>query len=191
MPTSGKLEELRALEPYEFEHFVANLWEDKGWQTHVLPESNDYGIDVVATKSDPTPQKILIQAKRYAEDNRVGAPDVQQYRSLLEQEPDADSVVIVTTSSFTKQAQEIADRVNVKLVDGDALLKIVDEGGMPSETPTTTTTGAQSNDEGGLVWDVLASAARNPDKVLELLVTGFIAIVLIYAFGEALWTLMF
>lgn len=190
--SKSRLDELRSLDPFEFEHFIANLWSDQGWQTQVLQASNDYGIDIVATKSDPAPQKVLIQAKRYAEGNRVGAPDVQQYRSLLEQEPDADSVIIVTTSGFTSQAQEIAERVNVKLVDGQALLDIIDGQGIAVSAPTThETTAAAVSDGGSLLWGLLTAAVRDPEKVLELLVSGFVAILFLYIFGRVLWALLF
>lgn len=127
----SSIEDLRSLDAYEFEHYVAELWEKYGWETEVIQQSNDYGIDVIATKSDPVPLKALIQAKRFQDGNNVGRPDVQQYRSLLQQERDADGVVIVTTSDFTKGAREIAEDLNVKLVAGSDLLQIIE--GRPLE----------------------------------------------------------
>lgn len=192
--TKSRLDELRELEPYEFEQFVANVWADKGWQTHVLPESNDYGIDVIATKSDPTPQKLLVQAKRYAEGNTIGSPAIQQYRSLLEQEPDADSVVIVTTSSFTSQAQEVADRMNVKLVDGNDLIRIIEEGSIPSTQPTTTSPTAgepRGDDMRSLLWAVPAILFLDPERLLEVFISLFILLVFGYVFWEFLQVLIF
>lgn len=118
---------LRQMDPYDFEHFIADLWRAQGWETTVSQESVDQGIDIVATKNSPFQQKQVIQVKRYAEDNTIGSPKVQQYASLRQQEDGADVSVIVTTSSFTHQAEEIAQNLNVKLVDADVIYTLLEE----------------------------------------------------------------
>lgn len=115
------------MDEYDFEHFVGDLWERMGWETEVSQASVDAGIDVIATKETPYPQKKVIQAKRYGENTTVGGPDVQQYASLKQQVNGADSVVIVTTSSFTSSAERRAEELNVKLVDGNGLIGIIDD----------------------------------------------------------------
>ncbi|WP_323190445.1 restriction endonuclease [Halostella sp. PRR32] len=115
------------MDEYEFEHFVADLWREMGWKTEVSQASVDAGIDVIATKDTPYHQKKVIQAKRYADSTTVGGPDIQQYASLKQQVQNADSVVIVTTSSFTNSAESRADDLNVKLVDGDDLVGMVED----------------------------------------------------------------
>jgi len=119
---------LQNIDPYDFEDFVADLWEDRGWETTVAQDSNDMGVDVVAQKStDLVEQKLVIQAKRYSEENKIGRPKIQQYHSLKEQDAAADAAVVVTTSSFSKQAEDWADEHNVKLIDGDDLVEIIEE----------------------------------------------------------------
>lgn len=118
---------LQQMGDYDFEHFVADLWERQGWNTEVEQQSNDAGVDVRAIKSSPFHQKQLIQAKRYSQSTTVGGPDIQQYASLKQQEQAVDSAVIVTTSSFTRPAKKRADDLNVKLVDGDDLVSLIDE----------------------------------------------------------------
>lgn len=115
------------MDDYGFEHFVAELWERMGWDTDVSRASNDAGIDVVAEQQTPYPQKKLIQAKRYSDSTTVGGPDIQQYASLRHQDPDTDSVVVVTTSRFTSSAEERAADLNVKLVDGDDLVRMIED----------------------------------------------------------------
>lgn len=112
---------LQNVNEYDFEHLVADLWEHEGWDTSVTKGSNDHGIDVIATKRFPYPEKQIIQAKRYKEGNKVGSQDVQLYSSLQNQEDNVDAVIIATSSSFTKQATTIADKLNVKLVNGNRL----------------------------------------------------------------------
>ncbi|MFB1063325.1 restriction endonuclease [Natrinema sp. H-ect4] len=118
---------LQVMDDYDFEHFVADLWERMEWETTVSQASLDAGIDVIATKETPYPQKKVIQAKRYGENTTVGGPDIQQYASLKQQVEGADSVIVVTTSEFTSSAHKRARDLNVKLVDGDQLAQLIDE----------------------------------------------------------------
>lgn len=119
--------ELQSMDDYEFEHLVADLWEEMGWNCEVSTASNDKGIDVRARKTDPYEQKALIQAKRYGKDNKVGSPDIQQYSSLKHQEDGVDKVVMVTTSSYSRNAVDLADDLNVKLIDGDDLVNLIEQ----------------------------------------------------------------
>ena len=96
-----------------------------GWETTVTEGSADKGIDVIATKGEPFETKQLIQAKRYSADSTVGSPQIQQYASLRHQEANVDAVVVVTTSTFSRQAEEIAADLNVKLIDGVALEHLI------------------------------------------------------------------
>ncbi len=115
---------LQTMDPDGFERFVADVWEHLGWQTRVVGEPGDRGIDVVATDGA---DKQLIQAKRYGPDTTVGSPEVQQYASLRLQEDNVKQVTIVTTGEFSRQAQDLAPELEVILVDGENLLGILDE----------------------------------------------------------------
>lgn len=118
------VERLRRLEPYDFERFVAYVWEEMGWVTRVTSESRDEGIDVIAEKNDLLDQRLLIQAKCYSESNKVGAREVQQYSSL-QHKNEVDMVAIVTTGGFTRGARDRASELNVKLVDSEDLVKLI------------------------------------------------------------------
>jgi restriction system protein len=115
---------LQRMDPYAFEAFVADVWEHLGWDTRTVGEPGDRGIDVIATDGDA---KQLIQAKRYGPSTTVGSPEVQQYASLRLQEDGVEQVTIVTTGSFSRQAEDLAPDLDVILVDGEALLGILDE----------------------------------------------------------------
>lgn len=119
--------ELQEMDDQEFEHFIADLWQEMGWDTEVEQQSWDAGVDIRATKSNPFQQKQLIQAKRYSDNNSVGGPDIQQYASLKQQENNVDSVVVVTSSDVTKPGHERAEELNVKIVDVNDLIDIVKE----------------------------------------------------------------
>jgi len=115
---------LQNMDPYGFEQFVADVWEHLGWNTRVVGEPGDRGIDVIATDGE---NKQLIQAKRYGPSTTVGSPEVQQYASLRIQEDGVDQVTIVTTGTFSRQAENLAPDLDVILVDGESLLGVLDE----------------------------------------------------------------
>lgn len=121
------ISKLSGMDAYEFEYLIADIWEHRGWQTKVTQGSNDRGIDVIASKTTPFPQKQIIQAKRYSKGNNIGSPEVQQYSSLRQQEDEVDAVIIVTTSTFSPQARELARDLNVKLLDRDGLYLMIQE----------------------------------------------------------------
>ena len=114
---------LQELDPDEFESLVATIWSAMGWETNVTQTSRDQGVDVIATKSGVVEQKLAIQAKCYAPENKVGRPSIQQYSSIQEQFPDVDSVAVVTSSGFTSEAISLAKQLNVKTVAGDELAR--------------------------------------------------------------------
>lgn len=113
---------IRSMNEYEFEQFIGDIWNERGFDTTVRQGSGDRGIDVVARRDG---EKQLIQAKRYQQSNKVGSKQVREYATLYQQVEDADSVVIVTTSSFTEPSQELAWELDVEIIDGEALFEIV------------------------------------------------------------------
>ncbi|WP_276302725.1 restriction endonuclease [Halorussus lipolyticus] len=118
---------MQNLDSYDFEYFVADLWEERGWDTEVSPRSGDAGVDIVATRGHQSEQKQVIQTKRYGPNTSVGGPEIQQYASLQLQFPDADEVLVVTTGSFTGAAEERAEELDVLLVDGRELTLLVED----------------------------------------------------------------
>jgi len=115
---------LQQMDPYDFEKFIGDVWTYLGWNTRVVGEPGDRGIDVIATDGE---NKQLIQAKRYGPNTTVGSPEIQQYASLRLQEDNVNQVTIVTTGSFSRQARDLAPDLDVILVNGENLLGILDE----------------------------------------------------------------
>jgi hypothetical protein len=117
------------MDDFDFEHLVADLWRKQGWNAEVEQQSSDAGVDVRATMLQPYERKALIQAKRYSDRNPVSGPDIQQYSALKQQEPDVDEAIIITTGYFTGSAEDRANDLNVKTIDGDALVSLIDNLG--------------------------------------------------------------
>jgi hypothetical protein len=115
------------LSPDEFESLVASVWSAMGWTTEITSSTQDRGIDIIAQKSGVVSEKLVIQAKCYSDENNVGRPEIQQYNTLKQQEQDADTVIVVTSSGFTAEALSLKDDLDVKYVDGEELAEAVIE----------------------------------------------------------------
>lgn len=123
------LDRIQGMDAIEFEEFCAELWRRQGWDAEVRQASGDAGVDVVLRRNDGGfSQRAVLQAKRYGPENGVSGPEIQQYGSLRRQE-DADFCAVVTTSYFTKPAKERADELDVRLVDGEDLVRLIDDVG--------------------------------------------------------------
>lgn len=127
MSDSDILEQCQEMSPYEFEELVAKIWREYGYDCTVTSGSGDKGVDIVATKSAPVAEEIIIQAKRYADDNKIGSKQVREYATLRQQEETADRIILITTTTFTSQAEDLAASLDVDLIDGADLLEILTE----------------------------------------------------------------
>lgn len=119
------LDTLRDLPPRHFEQLVADIWQERqGWNTEVMDAGRDRGLDVIGEPPGGGP-KTAVQCKRYAGGKKVTSDQIQQYAALRQQWSDVEGVTIVTTSSFTRDAQELADRLDVKLIGDDDLVRLI------------------------------------------------------------------
>ncbi len=123
---------LRSLTPYQFEEFSEQFLTCYGFKNmSVTSTSRDGGIDVKgALKIGIAEMGVAAQCKRYAENNKVGRPDVSQFRGDITGE--FEQGIFITTSSFTKEAMEISFKpgcVPIILIDGEQLAEImIDKG---------------------------------------------------------------
>ena len=115
---------LQNMDDYDFEHFIADLWERQGWRSRVEQQSTDRSVDVVIEKDTPFSQKWLVQAKCYSD--KVGGPEIREYVSLQHRQG-VDGAVVVSTDYFTKQAHQEEKEYNLKLVDFDGLIQMIGE----------------------------------------------------------------
>jgi restriction system protein len=103
----------------------------------VLGGVHDGGVDGVITKDRLGLGTIYVQAKRYR-DGSVGATAIQQFVGSV-QEKGADEGIFVTTSTFTRDAQESARRARVRiaLIDGERLSDLMFDLGVGVTTEST------------------------------------------------------
>lgn len=116
---------LRATDEEAFERLVADVWSGLGYQTTVPASTGTGGADVVARRSTPVEQTVVVRAMRDPPDRSVGPETIQQCASLYRQASAPDLVVAVTTGTFTGPAVETATELDVRLVDRDRLVEIV------------------------------------------------------------------
>jgi len=113
-------ESLLALSPEDFERLVAELFETYGHHTEVAGGTSDHGVDVIVQSAQG--EKWVVQCKRYA--GSVGEPVVRDLFGTLQHE-EAQRAYLITTGSFTSQAQEWAEGKPIVLYDGEQLAKLI------------------------------------------------------------------
>jgi restriction system protein len=95
----------------DFESYIASLLRIKGYKHIRLTEKYDYGIDIIAKKDGI---KWGIQVKRYS--GLVKADAVRQVVTALKKYH-CDRAVVISNSSYSQVARELAKSNNCILVD--------------------------------------------------------------------------
>jgi restriction system protein len=113
------LAEMLALEPVEFENWVAMLFQLIGYKVKYTQEVADHGIDLLV--SDGHVRCGLVQCKRYR--GTVGEPVVRDLYGTLIHE-NANCGWLVTTGGISRQAREWAGGKPIELWDGQTLVEL-------------------------------------------------------------------
>ena len=122
---------LAAMDWEDFESLVAQLFEwefaSQGNEIKVTQASRDKGIDAIMFDPDPIKGgKYVLQAKRYT--NVVDVSAVRDlYGTMLNE--GANKGIIITTSSYGKDAYEFAKDKPLSLVDGSHLINMLQKHG--------------------------------------------------------------
>ncbi|MFI3261068.1 MAG: restriction endonuclease [bacterium] len=106
---------------FEFEEYSKYLLENNNFQdVFVTSSSGDFGVDIVAFKDDV---KYAIQCKKYT--GTVGIKAVQEVIASKSVN-DCHVAAVLTNSTFTKSAIELAYKNNVLLWDREYLCKMIE-----------------------------------------------------------------
>lgn len=109
----------------EFERLCQKLIENMGFDTEITKESRDGGIDLIAYNHQPLLSgKYIIQCKRYA--GSVGEPILRDLYGVVTSER-ANKGILMTTGYFTKSAIAFAEGKPLELIDGKAMLVLIEE----------------------------------------------------------------
>lgn len=113
----------------EFEEYVRKLYIHMKYEVISTKASNDQGTDLIATKDG---KKTSIQVKRYKKS--VGNKAVQETIAGAKFHG-CDKTAVVTNSTFTKSAKELAKKSDTELIDGKKLLDLVKKHSTEEVTP--------------------------------------------------------
>lgn len=146
------LREVLGLSPRFFEQLVVDLMVAMGYggsnqeAGQTTRYSSDGGIDGIIKEDRLGLDSIYLQAKRYS-DKTVGRPEIQAFAGALE-EHKARKGVFITTSGFSREAQEYVGLIEkrIVLIDGARLAALMIEYSVGVTTRQTLTIKALDSD---------------------------------------------
>lgn len=124
------LEHIKSCSPSFFERLVIELLVKMGYggsrkdAAERIGKSGDEGIDGIIKEDRLGLDIIYIQAKRW--EATVGRPEIQKFVGALQGQR-AKKGIFITTSSFSREAGEYAEKIENKvvLIDGDELAQLM------------------------------------------------------------------
>ncbi len=136
------LEQVRQASPAFFEKLVVDLLVSMGYggtiedAGKVIGQSGDEGIDGIIKEDRLGLDVIYLQAKRW--EAVVGRPEVQKFVGALQGQR-ARKGIFVTTSKFSKEAEDFASSIDSKviLIDGHRLAQLMIDFDVGVSTVTT------------------------------------------------------
>jgi len=116
------LESLRRLSPSEFEEYIGELFEELGYRrVNIRGGTGDQGIDILAEKDG---ERVAIQCKRYK--GLVGPHEVRALIGAM-QLNEAQRGLLVTTGTFSIQAERMVGEAQIQKIDGNGLIEVISE----------------------------------------------------------------
>ncbi len=136
------IQQVKTCSPAFFERLVVELLLAMGYggtragAGRAIGQSGDGGIDGIIDEDKLGLDSIYIQAKRW--EGTVGRPEIQKFVGAL-QGNRAHKGVFITTSDFTKEAQEYVKNISNKvvLINGFTLAKLMIENDVGVSTTST------------------------------------------------------
>ena len=91
-----------------------------------IGKSGDEGIDGIVNEDPLGLDVVYIQAKKYERDSKIGREQIQSFAGALVGK-NASKGIFVATCSFSRHAQEYAERVpqRIILIDGEELVRLL------------------------------------------------------------------
>jgi len=123
------LEKIIQSEPVFFEHLVKDLLVAMGYKGEhgnaiVTTASRDGGIDGIINQDPLGTSTVYFQAKKYNHGNTVQRQDIEAFYGALSRIR-ANRGVFITTSRFSKSAEETALGFSIVLIDGIMLTDLM------------------------------------------------------------------
>jgi len=109
------------LDPWQMQELVGGLLQAMDYNVRVSPKGPDGGVDVLAYKDAFGFEKPIIKVQVKHRKSSASAPEIQQ---LLGANPIDANSLFVSTGGFTSQAEAVARRNSVRLVDLEELVDL-------------------------------------------------------------------
>ncbi len=116
----GEIKNIAEMSGIEFEEYLAEIFKSKGYNVQMTPISIDQWADLIVVKNE---RKIAIQAKRYQWSVwNTAVQEVIAARWYY----GCSTAWVITNSFYTSSAQDLAEKNNVRLIDGAELQHLHD-----------------------------------------------------------------
>jgi len=117
-------EKVAALDQSSFTRLIADVWRELDWQTTAFTESVDQ-YDVMATREQPVELRMLVWAV-HSPDSELDTTVVDRCATDRANVDRADVAALVTTGSVPEPVRERASEHNVKLLEREDLLALLE-----------------------------------------------------------------
>lgn len=114
------IEQLKALEPTEFEAVVAEYFRKEGFDVKQTPPTRDRGKDIILTLGK---QVYYVECKKYRDTNKITTEQIQKLVGACH--PYHAQPIFITTSDFNSFAVEEARLSQVILINGERLVELM------------------------------------------------------------------
>ena len=104
----------------DFELYLVNLFRELNYKVKHCGKTGDQGGDLIVSKNDMT---YVVQAKYYL--NKLDNTSIQEVVGAI-RFYNADKGIVITNSTFTSKAKELAEANKIILIDGEGLKKLVE-----------------------------------------------------------------
>jgi restriction system protein len=123
------LEDALMLTGQQFERVVAELLQELGYtEITATGGSGDLCVDIKAV--GPDEKQVAVQCKRYGTKKKVGSKEMQTFIGMIYVQHRTDCGLYFTTSSYTKDAHNLAKLHMIELIDGERLMRIIHTGAL-------------------------------------------------------------
>lgn len=119
-----KLEQLRKMNPFVFEEYIASMFRVLGYKdAKATKRTDDGGKDVIM--HDAEGQLYYVECKRFGKNSTVGRPIIQKIVGACY--PDGARGIVINSNKFSQKAIAEAKKSGVRLIGPVELLEMIEK----------------------------------------------------------------
>ncbi len=121
----GDLEKIRKMEPLNFERLCIQLLKAMGGKMEETQKTRDGGVDGVGyIEIEFVKFKVVMEAKRFNKDNKIQEKVIRDFLGAIKAKS-AEKAVFITTSDFSKKAENLGNEHLITLINGHRLIELM------------------------------------------------------------------